>query len=87
MEQWGKDGKTSQGWRRMEMSAAQSKQGHWSETHFLLDGPDSRNVVVNTTCRQEDVGEVSDVQAHGGDIWIEEAEMVVITELDERLCL
>ena len=26
-----------------------------------------------------------DVQAHGGDVWIEEEEIVVITELDERL--
>ena len=30
---------------------------------------------------------MGDVQAHGGDIWIEGAEVVVITELDERLCL
>ena len=35
--------------------------------------------------RLEVAGEVSDVQAHGGDVWIEEVEMVVITELDERL--
>ena len=30
---------------------------------------------------------MSDVQAHGGDIWIEEVEVVVITELYEGLCL
>ena len=30
---------------------------------------------------------MSDVQAHSGDIWIEEAEVVVITELFEGLGL
>ena len=30
---------------------------------------------------------MSDVQAHGGDVWIEEAEVVVITEPYEGLCL
>ena len=33
------------------------------------------------------VSEMSVVQAHGGDFWIEEAEVVVITELYERLYL
>ena len=32
------------------------------------------------------MSEVSDVQAHSGDVWIEEVEMVVITELYEGLC-
>ena len=31
--------------------------------------------------------EMSDVQAHGGDVWIKEVEIVVITELYERLGL
>ena len=42
----------------MEMLAAQSKQdiwkgrqGCWSETYFLVEAPDSRDVVVNATCR------------------------------------
>ena len=30
---------------------------------------------------------MSDVQAHGGDVWIEEVEVVVITKLYEGLCL
>ena len=33
------------------------------------------------------MSEVSDVQAQCGDVWIKEVEMVVITELDEGLCL
>ena len=33
------------------------------------------------------MGEVGDVQAHGGDIWIDEVEAVVIAELYEGLCL
>ena len=33
------------------------------------------------------MGEVSDVQAHSGDIWIEEVEVVVIAELYEGLGL
>ena len=33
------------------------------------------------------VSEVSDVQAHSGDVWIEEVEVVVIAELYEGLCL
>ena len=61
-------------------------QGRWSKTDLLVEGPDSGDVVVNATCG-EAVGEVSDVQAHSGDVCIEEVEMVVITELDERLCL
>ena len=44
-----------------------------------MQGPDSGHVVVNAACRLQVVGEVSDVQAHGGDVWIKEAEMVVIT--------
>ena len=59
----------------------------WSETYFLVEGPDSRDIAVNAMCRQEVVSEVNDVQAHAGDIWIKEAEVVVITELYERLCL
>ena len=31
--------------------------------------------------------EVGDVQAHGGDVWIEEVEAVVFAELYEELCL
>ena len=52
-----------------------------------MEGPDSGDVVANATCRREAVSELSDVQEHGGDIWIEEAEMVVITELYEGFCL
>ena len=33
------------------------------------------------------VSEMSDVQAHGGDVWIKEAEVVVITKLYGRLGL
>ena len=33
------------------------------------------------------IGEVGDVQAHCGRIWINEAEIIVITELDECLCV
>ena len=33
------------------------------------------------------MGEVDDVQAHCGWIWITEADMIVITELNECLCL
>ena len=32
-------------------------------------------------------GERGDVQLQGGDVWISEVEVGVITELDERLCL
>ena len=52
-----------------------------------MENTDSRNVVVNAMCRREAASEMSDVQAHGGDIWIEKAVMVVITELYEGLCL
>ena len=45
-----------------------------------MDGPDSGHVVSNAACR-EAAGEVGDVQAHGGDVWIKEVEMVVIAEL------
>ena len=33
------------------------------------------------------MGEVGDVQAHCGWMWIDEAEMIVLTELDECMCL
>ena len=33
------------------------------------------------------MSEVSDVQAQSGEVWIEEADVVVITELFEGLCL
>ena len=62
-------------------------QGCWSETYILVEGPDSGDVVVNATCRQEAAREMSDVQAHSGNIWIEKVEVVVITELYDRLCL
>ena len=52
-----------------------------------MESPDSGDVVANTTCRLEEVSEMSDVQAYSGDIWIKEAEIVVITELYEGLCL
>ena len=52
-----------------------------------MEGLDSGDIFANTMCRQEAASEMSDVQAHGEDIWIEEAEMVVITELYEGLCL
>ena len=50
-----------------------------------MEGPDSGHVVANAACGRGVVDEVSDVQAHDGDIWIEVVEMVVITELGERL--
>ena len=62
-------------------------QGCWSATYFLVGGPDSRNVVANATCGRETASEVGDIQAQSGDVWIKEAEVVVITELDEGLCL
>ena len=52
-----------------------------------MEGTDSGQVVANAACSGDVVGEVGDVQAHIGDIWIKEAEVVVIAELDERLCL
>ena len=52
-----------------------------------MEGPDAGHVVVNTVCRRESAGEVCDEQAHGGDIWINKAEMVMISELYESLCL
>ena len=52
-----------------------------------MECPDSQDVVVNATCSQETASEMSDVQAHREDIWIKEAEVVVITELYEGLCL
>ena len=62
-------------------------QGRWRETYFFVEGPDFGDEVANATRRREVVSEVSDVQAHGGDVWIKEAEVVVITELYEGLCL
>ena len=50
-----------------------------------MEGPDSGHVVANAVCRREVASEVSDEQAHGGDVWTDEAEMVIITELDESL--
>ena len=52
-----------------------------------MEGPDSGHIVANAACGREVVGEVDDEQAHGGDIWTDEAEMIMITELDEDLCL
>ena len=52
-----------------------------------MESPDSRHIVANAAYRREGAGDVGDVQIHGGDIWIEEAEVLVIAELDERLCL
>ena len=48
-----------------------------------MEGPDYRHVVENTACGREVVGEVGDEQAHGGDIWIDEGEIIMIAELDE----
>ena len=91
MEHWGK---TSQGWRLHGYVGCPEQAGHleglqgcWSEIHLLVGGPDSGHVVVNAACGLEAAGDASDVQAHSGDVWSEEAEMVVITKLDERLCL
>ena len=52
-----------------------------------MEGLDSGDVIANTICRRKPVGEVSDVQAHSGDVWIEEVEVVVIAELYEGLGL
>ena len=52
-----------------------------------MEGPDSGNIVANASCRQEVAGEVGDQQSHGGDVWIDEVEVVVITKLYESLCL
>ena len=50
-----------------------------------MEHPDSGHVVVNDACGREVDGEVGDEQAHGGGIWIDEAEMRMIIELDENL--
>ena len=52
---------------------------------MLVKGRDSGDVIANTLCRRKPVGEVGDVQAHGGDVWIDEMEVVVIAELYEGL--
>ena len=52
-----------------------------------MEGPDSGDVVVNTACKRETVGEVGDEQAYGGSIWLDGAEMIMVVELDESLCL
>ena len=62
-------------------------QSRWSTAYLLVEGPDSGDVVANTPHRQKLVGEVGDVQACGGDVWIKEVESVVIAELYEGLCL
>ena len=76
-------------WRCQQPRASMTPglQGSWSETLLLMEGPGSRHIVANVACGWEVVGEVGDVQPHGGDIWIEEVKVVVIAELDERLCL
>ena len=56
-------------------------------THLLVEGPDSGRIVANDACGREVAGDVGDVQVHGEDVWIEELEVEVIVELDERLCL
>ena len=50
-----------------------------------MEGPDSGHVVANAVCGREVAGEVGDEQPHGGGIWIDEAEMIMIAELDEGL--
>ena len=52
-----------------------------------MEGPDSGHKVANAACRQKAAGEMGDEQAHGGEIWIDEVEMVMIAELDKSLCL
>ena len=39
-----------------------------------MEGPDSGHVVANAACGREVMGEVGDEQAHGGSIWLDEAE-------------
>ena len=56
-------------------------------TYFLVEGPDSGDIVVNAMCQREMMSEVSDVHAQSGGVWIEEAEVVVIAELYEGLSL
>ena len=62
-------------------------QGSWSETQFLVEGPDFGHIVAYAACRRKVVGEVDDEQAHSGNVWIDEAEMIMIAELHEGLCL
>ena len=52
-----------------------------------MESPDSGHVVANAACGREVVGEVNDEQTHGGGVWIDEAEMITIAELDESLFL
>ena len=94
MEQWKEGGKPSQGWRLHGDVCSPEQALHleglqrgWSETHLLVEGPDSGHVVANAACGREAAGEVGDEQPHGGDVWIEEVGVAVIAELDERLCL
>ena len=53
----GKDRKMSEGWhshgdvgRPEQAGHLEGLQGCWRETHLLVEGPDSRNIVANATC-------------------------------------
>ena len=94
VKKWWKDGQTSQGWGSHGDVGRSEQTGHlvglqscWSAAHLLVEGADSGDVIANTPRQRKPVGEVDDVQAHGGDVWIEEVEAVVIVELYEGLCL
>ena len=94
MKKWGKDGQMLQGWRshgdvgRSEQTGhLVGLQGRWSVAYLLVEGPNYGDIIANATCRQKPVGEVTDVQAHSGDVWIKEVKVVVIAELYEQLGL
>ena len=57
MEKWRKNGQMSQWWLshgdvcHLEQTGhLVGLQGHWSATYFLVQGPDSRDVVGNVMC-------------------------------------
>ena len=80
-------GRCHSGGIHIEMSGhLDGLQGQWSETPFLVERPDSGDIVACAACGREMAGEVGDVQADG-DVWIREVEVGVIAEVDERLCL
>ena len=94
MKKWWKDRQTSQGWGSHGDVGHLEQTGHlvglqscWSVAYLLVEGPASGDVIANTPCQRKPVGEVGDVQALGGDVWIDEMEVVVIAELYEGLGL
>ena len=76
--QWssgGRNGKMSQGYCLHGDVGHPEQAGHlegfqdgWSETHLLVEHPDSGDIVASAACNREKGSEVGDVQAHGGDV-------------------